>query len=707
MASDKQALRLRASAPDRNPLNTNGQTGFTLTQFLQFAVLGNGQLPNAGKQPGAHVQLQIEAAPASAELTYLQNGRYETWPQGISLDVDHDGVVDQPAVLSGLPVIGVGQHNQYTLTLHNAGDNVAYNVVLHTQALGALRFGGGTADAVLNVGDIAPGVTQTLNLNGQIIAGVGSAEFIAALHDDQHREFDWAWALQAVDATAPNTVDITLPNGYVRVGQNRIVGTASDVAGVRNIEVQITELPSGVNKIIHCSVSAAFSGTWTCGWQIDTLAAIASFDLQARATDMFGNISAWSAIYHASADATAPTITLSTNSLQALADGFLTASELNLSGQAQDEQHVARVELCLEPAAGGCVAALSTDGDLGNTDGDLGNVVWQVDLGTLLSGDGVTHTLDIYAIDAAGNRSIALSRTFRVDSQPPVVTVDPITNGTIAIELANTAGNSANAFNGKVTDGDGIANVIAVVLSAQGNVIAQPVNRDGTTWRYVPNLPPGSYQAQIQATDVAGNASATDSFIFVVNSTGPSTLYLPIMFNQWAAPDVRGNLHAEALSADVSMGQVTLTAQIRNTGHGPVSGFWVDLYIDPSQTPTPEHGWHNLCNPPWPNERCFGGAWHVTQTLAAGEQMTLTSTTLTNDRQYSHWTGRLPSGAHTLYLAVDSFGSSHGLIDEFDELDNVIGPHQIIIAEGSPIVSTRAEDAEPLPNLDRTRIPSP
>ena len=50
----------------------------------------------------------------------------------------------------------------YTLTLANLGDQPARGVVIAASAQGALRFAGNTTAATVNVGDIAPGITQTV-----------------------------------------------------------------------------------------------------------------------------------------------------------------------------------------------------------------------------------------------------------------------------------------------------------------------------------------------------------------------------------------------------------------------------------------------------------------------------------------------------------------------------------------------------------------
>jgi len=126
-------------------------------------------------------------------------------------------------------------------------------------------------------------------------------------------------------------------------------------------------------------------------------------------------------------------------------------------------------------------------------------------------------------------------------------------------------------------------------------------------------------------------------------------------------------------------GILTATLTIDNVGNAPVAasaqGFWVELFVDPQRVPTQNQRWNDLCAIAWPDPNCYGGAWRVTQAIAPGERITLTTASLVTDTSYSHWTGLLPSAPHTLYVYVDSFGSPlYGGVNEGNEGNNVIGP---------------------------------
>lgn len=176
---------------------------------------------------------------------------------------------------------------------------------------------------------------------------------------------------------------------------------------------------------------------------------------------------------------------------------------------------------------------------------------------------------------------------------------------------------------------------------------------------------------------------------FDINVTWkPRYVYLPIMYRAY---DFRPDLIVAALHIDPAQGlttatPATITVVIRNIGQGVASEFWTDLYIDPSHAPTAGEPWYALCNPPWPNANCYGGAWYVATPLAPGQSLTLTTAVLIKDHQYSHWLGVFtPAGLHSVYAYVDSWnpGSTTGAVSEADEGNNRFGPLDVIV---NPVV---------------------
>ncbi|MCK6624302.1 MAG: hypothetical protein L6R45_03910 [Anaerolineae bacterium] len=142
-----------------------------------------------------------------------------------------------------------------------------------------------------------------------------------------------------------------------------------------------------------------------------------------------------------------------------------------------------------------------------------------------------------------------------------------------------------------------------------------------------------------------------------------SPIFLPLIVrNSVTAPDlVIDNLTA-------SSSGVTLV--IRNQGNAPVVGaFWVDVYFNPTSTPTVNRRWQDIAS--------RGQVWGIQGAglpLDPGESLTLTSGGAFYFPQFSS-TPPLPVGAHVFAL-VDSvdFSTTFGAVRESSEANNLFGP---------------------------------
>ncbi len=118
---------------------------------------------------------------------------------------------------------------------------------------------------------------------------------------------------------------------------------------------------------------------------------------------------------------------------------------------------------------------------------------------------------------------------------------------------------------------------------------------------------------------------------------------------------------------------VTISIVITNQGTGPtVNAFWVDLFINPSQPPTPSllpTRWDALC-PSASN--CSGITWLVNKRIQPGESITLFSQATSYDPAQTRWSGSLPTGTTSLYVYADSWSTSGntGAVPESDETNN-------------------------------------
>ncbi len=170
----------------------------------------------------------------------------------------------------------------------------------------------------------------------------------------------------------------------------------------------------------------------------------------------------------------------------------------------------------------------------------------------------------------------------------------------------------------------------------------------------------------------SGNNSATD--ISAVTSGG---IYLPIICKA-------GCLNLTVIDSDLIIVPCSLVAssssislQIQNVGSTATSNdFWVDVYFNPSQTPTINKTWQSIAS--------SGAAWGVTQSLAAGETVTLTVGGTYYDASKS--SSSFPLGA-TVYAYVDSvnYATTYGAVLETNENNNLSSPVNSTAGAAGPI----------------------
>jgi hypothetical protein len=153
---------------------------------------------------------------------------------------------------------------------------------------------------------------------------------------------------------------------------------------------------------------------------------------------------------------------------------------------------------------------------------------------------------------------------------------------------------------------------------------------------------------------------------------GPTTVYLPLILKSPlpALPDLVGSFTLSPANP-TSNSDVTVTAVITNQGTLTADAFWVDFYVNPTQTPTVNKRWNDICQDPY----CIGIAWFVEAGLQPGQSVTLTSNSFPgdSDEKYSIWNDSLPAGTTELYLLVDSWNPTvtAGGVFESDETNNL------------------------------------
>jgi hypothetical protein len=501
VASEEGALQLWAAFPDKNPLNSPRLAGadraigdFALTQAYALGPLAAGAEPNGGRQPGGDVGASLSSAQGGVAAAFLGDALFDLLAPGGRLDADGDGLAD-PGPLAGLsaPAVGAAQAVSYTLRYANRGAATAEDVRVSARAFGALRFAGGATTTSFDLGDLAAGISGTLTIDGLIDTAPGgqSAELALTLSDGLHGEFDWLWALHPVDSTAPQELTLVAGDDYARPGRAVFSGLVNDPGGVSSVTIE------AAGQTTSCPQANPLAGSWSCEVDLGTLAGLNQVSVRARATDSFGNESAFTAPLVLPVDRAAPTVTLGAAVDQFLADGLIGAAELAWAGAVQDDNVARGVALCPSSAYGPeCVVAPALPGDAAQG-------AWAADLGALFGGDSVPASISLFGLDASGLRTEPpLTRSFTVDTVAP---------------LLGVAAGGGSALTGTVRDGGAIT-LRALVTPPGGGQTSVPLTLTpgqggGFGWSYTPSGPAGSYLVSISAADQAGNASAQGPFV--------------------------------------------------------------------------------------------------------------------------------------------------------------------------------------------------
>jgi subtilisin-like proprotein convertase family protein len=314
---------------------------------------------------------------------------------------------------------------------------------------------------------------------------------------------------------------------------------------------------------------------------------------------------------------------------------------------------------------------------------------WQYQLVLPEHTPALSETLRLYGWDAAGNRSQPLTLSFMADTEAPAI---PVTS-----EL-NPAPSGYSA-SGSVEDANGVRSLDLLYLDGNGLPQAVPVILSGATWNITlpaETLASGATAFTLRAMDNAGN------FILTSLRANMPKLYLPVMIGSSTTPPATPDLIGAILlsPAQPAAGQaVIVTVIITNVGTGKTSGsFWTDLYINPSSPPTQSNqNWDTRC--PAAPMPCYGLSWYVTQSLAPGQSLRLTSTLGSFAIDYSRWPGYFAAGTKDLYLYVDSFsdnGSPSGTLLETNETNNWAGMHFAALA-GTLAPASGLSANQPLP----------
>jgi hypothetical protein len=303
-------------------------------------------------------------------------------------------------------------------------------------------------------------------------------------------------------------------------------------------------------------------------------------------------------------------------------------------------------------------------------------------------------TLSYKLRDPGGNESATVTAQFTVT---PVNDAPQAVADTYAIPEGNALVLAAPGLLANDIDVDGDALTIELLSEPSSGTL---VLGSGGAFTYTP---------------VAG-FNGSDSFTYRISdgmlTSAPATVTLrvgrayvvmgPLMIGRPGVPDLVGTFELTPDGTSwSSTQQVLVTVTVTNTGTGPTStGFWVDLYVNPAQLPSAANvRWEMNCG----IEPCRGIAWYVDRVLAPGESVVLRSLRGSYVDESTLWDGRLPAGARSIYIYVDSWNPTvaTGAMLELDENNNLFGRTDVTVTGLAPAT---AQSSTPLP-AERPRIP--
>ena len=195
-------------------------------------------------------------------------------------------------------------------------------------------------------------------------------------------------------------------------------------------------------------------------------------------------------------------------------------------------------------------------------------------------------------------------------------------------------------------------------------------------------VPDDTTLVRFQIADKAGNLAQSPVYAIPCTGCPPQGTPTPAPAPRLTGPDliVAG---LEVFPPRPETGEpVLFRAKIRNQGDGSAEGFWVQLYLDPMETPYVNSIASQLGT---------GLLWYV-EGLAQGGEITLISTE--PYPQHGNYPGNLASGLHRVYVLVDAYHTegNTGLVAESDESNNLLGPTSVETTGSQPFSWSSLEE---------------
>jgi PKD repeat protein len=245
-----------------------------------------------------------------------------------------------------------------------------------------------------------------------------------------------------------------------------------------------------------------------------------------------------------------------------------------------------------------------------------------------------------------------------------------------------------------------------VHLPVRFTAVVSPAGVDSYLW----DFGDGTSASSGNSTSISHTYDVTGDYVVGVTSffhgqttelvtvgVSPNQVHLPLVFQNFSPPDP--DLVCQALRFEPTNPStedtILLTVEMENQGGQPADGFWVDLYINPTEPVTGNQRWGTICGPP---ADCLGGiAWAISEERNSGpifggetrELLSIPSNFVGPEQGFdpihSEWDGTLPAGDHKLFAYVDSWhpSNSYGAVLESDENNNRCGPVSITVTPAS------------------------
>ncbi len=563
LASEKDALRLWATMPQGNALNSHRvinpfvpehlrNKGYSLDRAYTWEGVGAGICPSdaSGQQTAIDVALHVITDPPHPFYSIMGDGLFGVKDEVLNgtdtgnIDVGFRGQVS--------PNVHPGQEINVKVQYVNRSPRPSPPIILRVKSLGALTLPDGQPMEgtprprmvqLLQVGELAPYAEGEATFNVYVDPDSTDKEPTVRLEieiqtqrtlDGKRPPLDVYWAMMNIDREAPTNMRITSPLfPYLKPGELELTGVVSDASEIRSVALELGNMEKPTPPKL-CGQEYITGMQWTCPITIPLNTKADQMLIRAKATDIHGLESEWTEWKTYIVDTVPPMTTLHSGSKMAVAGPDTKPMQFAV----QDNHMPVGAEVCRTSAgiSSGTVcttyAATSTytPTDELTATGELSPMVLvRVPFNVPNNADGVVEYWEVRGFDSVGNMHTSpITGVYMLDSVAPVIMVTQQLAGPVALSSYTTFSDTLTAepvLSGTVADGGRVQRVVArIIRPATGdgqaqNFVTQPARYDAAsgTWEYVPKLErTGEHTIIIRAYDVAGNMRETQQYTLSV-----------------------------------------------------------------------------------------------------------------------------------------------------------------------------------------------